>query len=77
MIDPIRRKILKAGAAATVMAAVPRAFAQQTGREALPCPSTKRARSHPLSGCRFRVPVVAHRRWGTKLGDLRLDHCSF
>ena len=32
MIDPIRRKILKAGAAATVMAAVPRAFAQQTGQ---------------------------------------------
>ena len=31
MIDPIRRKILKAGAAATVMAAAPRAFAQQTG----------------------------------------------
>ena len=32
MIDPIRRKILKAGAAATVMAAAPRAFAQQTGK---------------------------------------------
>ena len=32
MIDPIRRKILKAGAAATVMAAAPRAFAQQTGQ---------------------------------------------
>jgi hypothetical protein len=31
MIDPIRRKILKAGAAVTVMAAAPRAFAQQTG----------------------------------------------
>lgn len=31
MIDPIRRKILNAGAAATVMAAAPRAFAQQTG----------------------------------------------
>jgi pimeloyl-ACP methyl ester carboxylesterase len=30
MIDPIRRKILKAGAAATVMAAAPRVFAQQT-----------------------------------------------
>ena len=29
MIDSIRRKILKAGAAATVMAAAPRAFAQQ------------------------------------------------
>jgi hypothetical protein len=32
MIDPIRRKILKAGAAATVIAAAPRAFAQQTGQ---------------------------------------------
>jgi len=32
MVDPIRRKILKAGAAATVMAAAPRAFAQQTGQ---------------------------------------------
>src|SRR5512144_575508 len=32
MVDPIRRKILKAGAAATVMAAAPGAFAQQTGQ---------------------------------------------
>ena len=32
MIDAIRRKILKAGAVATVMAAAPRAFAQQTGQ---------------------------------------------
>src|SRR6476661_5607074 len=32
MIDPIRRKILKAGTAATVMAAAPRVFAQQTGQ---------------------------------------------
>jgi pimeloyl-ACP methyl ester carboxylesterase len=30
-MDPIRRKILAAGAAATAMAAAPRAFAQQTG----------------------------------------------
>ena len=30
MMDPIRRKILKTGAAATVMAAAPRVFAQQT-----------------------------------------------
>src|SRR5437773_5418827 len=29
-MDPIRRKILKTGAAATAMAAAPRAFAQQT-----------------------------------------------
>src|SRR4026209_1988135 len=32
MMDPIRRKILKTGAAATVMAAAPRAIAQQTGQ---------------------------------------------
>ena len=31
-MDPIRRKILKAGALATVMAAAPRVFAQQTGQ---------------------------------------------
>ena len=34
MIDPIRRKILKASAAATAMAAAPRVFAQQTGQGA-------------------------------------------
>ena len=32
MTDRIRRKLLKAGAAATVMAAAPRALAQQTGK---------------------------------------------
>src|SRR5258706_6459001 len=31
-MDPIRRKILKAGAAATAMAAAPRVLAQQTGQ---------------------------------------------
>src|SRR3970040_125628 len=31
-MDPIRRKILKTGAAATVMAAAPRVFAHQTGQ---------------------------------------------
>jgi pimeloyl-ACP methyl ester carboxylesterase len=31
-MDPIRRKLLKAGAAATAMAATPRVFAQQTGQ---------------------------------------------
>ena len=34
MMDPIRRKILKTGAVATVVAAAPRALAQQTGRGA-------------------------------------------
>ena len=33
MMDPIRRKILKTGAAATVMAAAPRVLAQQTGQK--------------------------------------------
>ena len=33
-MDPIRRKILAAGAAATAMAAAPRVFAQQTGQGA-------------------------------------------
>ncbi len=32
MMDPIRRKILKTGAAATAMAAAPRVLAQQTGQ---------------------------------------------
>ena len=32
MMDPIRRKILATGAAATAMAAAPRVFAQQTGQ---------------------------------------------
>src|SRR6202047_2772531 len=31
-MDPIRRKILKTGAAATAVAAAPRVFAQQTGQ---------------------------------------------
>jgi len=35
MVDSTRRKILKAGAAATVMAAAPRAFAQQAGQTAV------------------------------------------
>jgi pimeloyl-ACP methyl ester carboxylesterase len=35
-MDPIRRKILKAGAAATAMAAARRVFAQQTGQGGVP-----------------------------------------
>jgi pimeloyl-ACP methyl ester carboxylesterase len=34
MVDPIRRKLLKTGAAATMMAAVPRVLAEQTGQGA-------------------------------------------
>ena len=48
MMDPIRRKILKTGATATVMAAARRVFGQQTGKEELPCLSAKRPRSHPI-----------------------------
>ena len=33
MDDPTRRNILKAGAAAAAMAAMPRVFAQQAGKE--------------------------------------------
>src|SRR5438445_8703921 len=32
-MDPVRRKILKTGAAATAMAAAPRVFARQAGQE--------------------------------------------
>ena len=34
MMDPIRRKMLKTGAAATVIAAAPRVLAQQAGQRA-------------------------------------------
>ena len=37
-MDPTRRKILKTGAAATAMAAVPRVFGQQTGKGVGPMP---------------------------------------
>ena len=35
-MDPTRRQLLKAGAAATAMAAAPRVFAQQTGQGGAP-----------------------------------------
>ena len=73
IMDPIRRKILKTGAAATAMAAAPRVFAQQTGQGGAASLLRKRPRSHPLSGVRFRLPVVAHRRRGIELDDLRLE----
>ena len=41
-MDPTRRNILKAGAAAAAMAAMPRVFAQQAGKEEL-ASSTKKA----------------------------------
>ena len=41
-MDPVRRKILKTGAAATAMAASARAFAQQAAQGQAACPSTRR-----------------------------------
>ena len=35
MVDPIRRKLLKTGAAVAAMAATPSVFAQQTGNPLL------------------------------------------
>ena len=77
MIDPIRRKILKAGAVATVMAAAPRAFAQQTGQGGAAMSFYRKGLFASAIRRPVPLPVVAHRRWGTKLGDLRLDHRSF
>ena len=42
MMDPIRRKMLKTGAAATVMAAAPRVLAQQAGQRERQPLSTKK-----------------------------------
>ena len=57
MDDPTRRNILEAGAAAAAMAAMPRVFAQQTGKGEL-ASSTKKApfasamrRPGPVSLC--------------------------
>ena len=71
MMDPIRRKMLKTGAAATVMAAAPRVLVQQAGNGERQVLLTKRARSHPLPGDRLGVSVVAHRRRGPELDDRR------
>jgi hypothetical protein len=43
-MDPVRSKILKTGAAATAMAAVPRLFAQQTAQGAGAMSLMKRSR---------------------------------
>ena len=58
MMDPIRRKILKTGAAATAMAAAPRVFAQQPGTRRTGKSSTKKGpfasttrRQAPASRC--------------------------
>ena len=73
-MDPIRRKILTTGAAATAMAAAPRMFAQQTGQggTAMSFYEKGPVRIHYRGG-RFRLPVVAHRRRGIELDDLRPD----
>ena len=54
MDDPTRRNILKAGAAAAAMAAMPRVFAQQAGKQE-PARSTKKARY--ASAMRRPAPV--------------------
>ena len=77
MMDPIRRKILKTGAAATVMAAsTPRARA--TGWAGTSCRVLLRKRSHsyPLRQIRLRFPATAHRRRRTELDDRR-PHSPF
>jgi TAT (twin-arginine translocation) pathway signal sequence len=48
MGDPTRRNILKGGAAAAAMAAMPRVFAQQAGKGGHGRVLRKRPRSHPL-----------------------------
>ena len=73
-MDPIRRKILTTGAAATAMAAAPRVFAQQTGQggAAMSFYEKGPVRIHYRGG-RFRLPVAAHRRRRIELDDRRLD----
>ena len=77
MMDPIRRKILTTGAAATAMAAAPRVFAQQTaqGGAAMSFYEKGPVRIHYRGG-RFRLPAVAHRRRRTELDDRRLQRNS-
>ena len=65
MIDPIRRKILKAGAAATVMAAAPRVFAQQTGQGAAAMSFYEKG---PFASA-IRRPVPASRCCSSPVGD--------
>ena len=73
MMDPIRRKMLKTGAAATVMAAAPRVLAQQAGqkRGGVRLLLRRRARSHSVPGDRLGVPVVAHCGRRPELDDRR------
>ena len=77
MIDPIRR-ILKAGVAATVMVAAPRALAQQTGQGGVAMSFYEKGPvriRYQDAGSGFPLLLIAG--GGTKLGDLRLDHRSF
>jgi len=78
MDDPTRRNILKAGAAAAAMAAMPRVFAQQAGKEE-PARSTKRAPFASAIRSRGRFPSYAASRRGIErhnrvlLGQLALQ----
>lgn len=68
-MDPIRRKILKTGAASTMMAAAPRALAQQR-RQRGSFYEKGRVRIY-YEETRVRLSVAAHRRWGAELDDCR------
>ena len=79
MIDPIRRKILESGPRGDGDGrSAARVFAEQElGREALPCPSTRKGPvriRYQEAGSGF--PFLSNRRWGAEFGDLRLDHRS-
>ena len=76
MMDPIRRKILKTGAAATAWPQRRVCLRSRLGsRPAMSFYEKGPVRIHYRGG-RFRLPVVAHRRRRTELRDLRLDHRS-
>jgi hypothetical protein len=74
-MDPIRRKILKTGAAATALAAAPRVFAQQTGHEGAAMSFYEKGpvRIHyEETGSGFPLLLIAGA--GIELGDRRLTH---
>jgi hypothetical protein len=58
MTDPIRRKILKTGAAATVTAAAPRVFAQQTGQGGAVLAPKAEVSMFPWKEPKERIPLA-------------------
>jgi hypothetical protein len=65
-MDPIRRKVLASGAAATAMAAAPQVFAQQAGPGGLPSAYMKADRGWPSArdGHRYKSPTAGRSRAG-------------